>query len=119
MWWLSRPWRMARRLRRSRIPVPDGSSEISYAGGNGESVEDAVVIRGAESDLQGAYFVFFWITVVYGRGWSLICQSHGRLDGKDIDTLEIELRTGAKRTLYFDVTDHFAKLEPRMRPDVP
>jgi len=116
MWWFSRPWRRARLLRRYGICRKDGSPWITFAGGDGESMEDAVVIRGAETDFLGTAAIFDWFTTVYGPGCELLWQSHGKFDGREIDTVEIELRNGAKRRIYFDITDHFGKFAPESSP---
>jgi hypothetical protein len=120
-----RPSRTARLLRRHGIRRKDGSPWITFEGGDGGSMEDAVVIRGAETDMIGTAAIFDWLTAVYGPGWELIRQSHGNFVGRHIDTVEIEVRTGAQRTVYFDITDHFGKFAPESapppeaRPDAP
>jgi hypothetical protein len=103
-------------LRRHGFRRKDGSPWIAFAGGDGGSIEDAVVIRGAETDMVGTAAIFDWLTTVFGPGWELIGQSHGSIGGRHIDTVEIKLRTGGRRTIYFDITDHFGKFAPDSSP---
>jgi hypothetical protein len=36
-------------------------------------------------------------------------QSHGQRGDRTIETLQIELKDGSKRTVYFDITDFYGK----------
>src|SRR5215475_13849920 len=83
---------------------------ISYEGGNGDSVEAAIVVRGARFDLEGTYAEFAWLTQKYGqkdKDWKLLTHSHGKHGTRDIDTFEIQLADGTPVTVFFDCTESF------------
>jgi hypothetical protein len=85
---------------------------LAYEGGNGDSIEGAIIIRGAKSDLMGTWAEFHWLTERFGQKgseWHLISHSHGQMRGKDIDTMVIQLSAGAQKTIYFDITESFGK----------
>lgn len=83
---------------------------ISFEGGDGDTIETAVVVRGAGSDLAGTYGEFAWLVNKYGekdKDWKLISHSHGQHEDRDIDTFEIELKSGTRLCVYFDCTESF------------
>lgn len=86
---------------------------IYFEGGNGESVEMAIVVRGARHDLVGTYAEFAWLTQMNGqkdRDWRLLSQSHGNYEGRDIDTFIIQKSDGIQHSVFFDCTESFGKL---------
>jgi hypothetical protein len=89
-----------------------GGYGITYEGGNGDSLENAVVVRGARFDLAGTIAVFAWLTATYGQlnvDWRLKLQSHGRFGNREIDTLVLDIKNRGEKTVFFDVTDSFGK----------
>jgi hypothetical protein len=96
----------------ARLFRPRGSrfGGISFEGGDGDTIETAVVVRGAGSDLAGTYGEFAWLVNKYGekdKDWKLISHSHGQHEDRDIDTFEIELKSGTRLCVYFDCTESF------------
>lgn len=80
------------------MPGEDGSPGITYEGGEGDSLKNPVIIRGAGFDVLGTEAIFNWLTVVFGqmdRDWSLIVQSHLRQGERDFDAHGIQLHDGA------------------------
>lgn len=82
-----------------------------YAGGDGRSPEDAVLIKNARSHAAGVRAESTYISRQYGeRGhdWKLKEQSlTEREDGRRIDQMTIETAAGDVETFYFDVSDFF------------
>jgi hypothetical protein len=93
----------------------DAGGNISFEGGDGDTVEKAIVVRGAQFDLVGTYAEFHWLAQVYGqkdRDWTLISHSHEVHGGRDIDIFVLKLTDGTMRTIYFDCTESFGKPLP-------
>jgi hypothetical protein len=108
---------LRRLLRVNRSPdsvKPDGldDGDLWYEGGDGNTIETAIVIRGVHEDLLGTAAEFHWLTWTFGRkdlDWQLISHSHGTFDDREIDTLELRLPTGTVRIVYFDITESFGR----------
>ena len=91
------------------------SGDIWFGGGNGDTVDNAIIVRGAQFDLVGTYAEFGWLARVHGqkdRDWTLISHSHEVRGGRDIDTFILRLTDGTSRTVYFDCTESFGKPLP-------
>ena len=91
------------------------ASAFGYEGEGGESIEQAVVISGTNSDLMGTLAEFQWLQAKFGRkdvDWTLISHSHGSWSEKHYDTVVIRRSTGVEHTIYFDITESFGKCEP-------
>jgi hypothetical protein len=108
-----------RKLKRSRRESPSGvesnSGSILFEGGNGDTVETAIVVRGASFDLVGTYAEFGWLTQTYGQkdsDWKLMSHSHGKYGDREIDTFELQLANGTPLTVFFDCTESFGKPLP-------
>jgi hypothetical protein len=106
-----------RSLRRSSREALSGanSEDIVFEGGNGDSLEAAVVVRGARYDLMGTWAEITWLTQRYGKkdsDWKLLLHSHCTHEGREIDTFELLLADGRPLTVFFDCTDSFGKWPP-------
>jgi hypothetical protein len=89
------------------------SNEITYGGGDGETIVEAVIVHGANNDLAGTIAEFQWLTERFGHkdiDWQLETHAHGRINDKEIDTIVIRLPSGAQTTIYFDVTESFGRM---------
>ncbi|HKD84708.1 MAG TPA: hypothetical protein VKB58_08170 [Terriglobales bacterium] len=109
---------LKRRLHWGSTHAGDGG--IFFEGGSGDTVDSAIIIRGAQADLIGTYAEFAWLAQVYGqkdRDWRLISHSHGVQRGRDIDTFVLRLQDGTSRTVYFDCTESFGKPLPTSSDD--
>ncbi len=80
---------------------------ITYAGGDGSSIEKAVVINGAteETGVHAEYEYLARQHPGYKRGGQSL-QSH---NGKAYDVLEFTTADGKKSTIYFDISAFFGK----------
>jgi len=87
---------------------PDGPE---YAGGEGSSPEEAVLIKNAPSHVAGVRAESAYISRQFGeRGhdWKLKEQSlTEREDRRRIDKMTIETAARNVETIYFDVSDFF------------
>ena len=80
---------------------------LSYSGGDGSSTERAVVISAASSIVgipaQNAY-----LEMQYGKvdtDWKIALHAKGATPtGRTIETFNLVLKDGSRRTVYFDVT---------------
>jgi len=98
--------------RGSATSVAAEAPRLTFEGGDGETPDKAIIVRGARFDLEGTAAEFTWLTQNYGwkdQGWNLVSHSHGKLGDRDIDTFEIQLADGTPRTVYFDCTESFGK----------
>ncbi len=100
-----------------RPPNPLANPDVWYEGGDGATPEGAVVVRGAESDIEGTAATFAWMFDRFGpkdEGWQLRTHSSGRFGARHIDTFDVALRDGSRQCIYFDVTESFGR---PFRPD--
>ena len=101
-----------RRKQRSILRAIDGSS-VHYSDSPGISLENPVVITGAQHDMVGTMAVFAWLIKKRGTmsvEWRLRGKS-GHNDGlRHVDIYHIQTRSGVDETFYFDVTESFGKM---------
>ncbi len=86
---------------------------VTFAGGAGLSIEDAVIILGATSEMEGISAESEWISLLYGVrdvDWEKGTQSLIEDKGRYYDLQEVYL-TGSGETIeiWFDITDFFGK----------
>jgi hypothetical protein len=82
-----------------------------YSGGDGGSIETAVVINTASS-LVGVPAEYQYVSDRHGQEdieWSLESQTVMEQNGKYYDVLKISLRSGESKSYYFDITQFFGK----------
>jgi len=80
---------------------PDG---VTFLGGSGESIADAVVIKGAEDSPGAVIAEDFWLKAHYPK-----CKKSKQglieKEGKSFDKIEIETASGETKEIYFDITE--------------
>jgi len=82
-----------------------------YAGGNGESIENAVIINTANS-MIGISAEYKFITSRYGQkdvDWTRELQSIMRSGNRQYDVVVIKLKDGQEKSFYFDITKFYGK----------
>ena len=79
-----------------------------YGGGDGSSVESAVVIY-ADSGMDGTASVYQRVRSNY-PGWQVKRQALIGRSGRRYDRLTIVSPSGQEKDIYFDVTRYFGKL---------
>ncbi len=86
---------------------------ISFVGGQGTSIADAVRIVGARGESDGVASEYACLDAAFGsrrKGkWKLLRQSLVGKDGKNFDVMSVELPDGTKKDVYFDISDYFGK----------
>ena len=80
---------------------------LSYSGGNGSSLQRAVVIKGASGEEAGIAAERLWLEQRY-PGYDEGQQALLNVQGRHYDQIQLTTSTGP-RTVYFDVTDFFGK----------
>lgn len=103
--------RAVRRQQRELLDAVDLFS-VAYSGSPGISLENPVVITGAEYDLMGSMAILAWLIRkrgTMGLDWRTL-QKSGDFDGqRHIDIYKIQSRSGVTETFYFDVTESWGK----------
>jgi hypothetical protein len=89
-----------------------------FAGGDGDSIEQAVIIRGVTSTAVGIRAEKQYLTERFGLpaeaadpepGWILVQQALLHHDGRPHDALSIALPDGRQPTVFFDVSSFFGR----------
>lgn len=83
------------------------TAQLSYSGGDGSSLEHAIIIAGARDAISGVEAEGTWLEQRY-PGFHQKQQSLLSSSGKYYDEIKITTREGHK-TVYFDITDFFGK----------
>jgi hypothetical protein len=91
---------------KDKKPVKIG--RITFEGGDGSSMEQAVVIKGAKDSEEGIDAEAKWVKKVHGK-WTKDRQALLDQNGKKYDRIEYTTPKGEKMTVYFDITDFFGK----------
>ena len=81
---------------------------IQYKGGDGSSKEKAIIILGAESELEGVDAEFEFIQRLYSD-FELDNQTFIGEEDKKYDLLTIKLSDGTKKDIWFDITDFYGR----------
>jgi hypothetical protein len=81
---------------------------VQFAGGDGSSIESAVVIRGAKNEGEGISAEHQYLSSHFGS-WFLKRQALINRKGRFYDQMQITDKTGSDRLVYFDITEFFAK----------
>ncbi|HHW76877.1 MAG TPA: hypothetical protein GX399_07565 [Xanthomonadaceae bacterium] len=88
--------------------LPKSLSHVSFAGADGSSCKEAVVIRNAANNVEGVAAEKAWIAWKYPNA-KLKGQAVSGVGNKTFDTLEIETTDGKSKTVCFDITDFFGQ----------
>ena len=84
----------------------------TYAGGNGETIENAIVIVNAASGDEVVRAEYEYIMRHYGKpqvDWQMRGQALMHHNGKPYDQMNFVLNDGTEKTLYFDISDFFGR----------
>ncbi|MCL4501339.1 MAG: hypothetical protein M1438_05715 [Deltaproteobacteria bacterium] len=87
--------------------------KITFKGGPGDKPETAVIILGAPNSMAGIAAEYNYLRRKFGRkqvDWRLTRQSVFNQQGKVYDRLELELKDGSRKTVFFDISEFFGKL---------
>jgi hypothetical protein len=99
-----------RRPARFLPPAEPEAGKPPFAGGDGSSLQKAVVIL-ADNEQAGVNLEYRWIFDHFGRfrkkGVGLVAQ-----DGRHYDVFTFELPDGSEQTVFFDITRFLGKMAP-------
>jgi len=88
-------------------------TKITYTGGDGKTLENCIVIKNAENEINGVASEYAFISKQHGQkflDWTPIQQSCNSKDKKTFDILVIQTLPGNEKiTYYFDITDFYGK----------
>lgn len=103
-----------RALRRQQRELLDGVDRFSvvYSDGPGISLENPVVITGAEYDQMGSLAIFAWLIRkrgTMGLDWRVLVKTGHHDERRRIDIYQIQSRSGVTETFYFDITESWGK----------
>jgi hypothetical protein len=88
-------------------PARPAIKGVSFAGGDGSSIENAVIIK-APNELAGVRGEYDWIRKNH-PDWQLKRQSVLNTGGKVYDKMDFQTPQDQPVTLYFDTSDFFGK----------
>ena len=89
-----------------------GQSSIKFAGGPGDSPDNAVIIKGAPNSVAGIQAESRYLQQRFGQEnnkWRMFKKDLIQTDGKTFEVITIEMAGGAKRDIYFDISGFFGK----------
>jgi len=92
---------------------PSAQPRITFKGGPGDTMETAVLISGATNSIEGIAAEYEYLRQKFGRenrDWNLRRQSVFQQKGKFYDRLELDLKDGSRKTVFFDISEFFGKL---------
>jgi hypothetical protein len=93
-------------------PAAIPGTAIRFTGGDGSSLERAIVIEGASNEEEGVDSEYWYVAQVLGeRGtdWELQSQSLLQAHGHQFDQLSIHKANGAAVDFFFDITGYFGR----------
>jgi hypothetical protein len=96
------------------LPAPAPPGSTPFAGGDGTSADQAVVVL-AQTEDEGIDLEHHWIFDHYGR----FRKKSGGLasaDGKHFDMITVELGDHSEKTIYFDITAFYGVMEAPAPP---
>jgi hypothetical protein len=82
--------------------------DVSFSGGDGSSIEKAVVIK-APASVAGIRAEYDWIRTNH-PDLQLVRQSVLKTDDKIYDRMDFQTLDGRRVILYFDITDFHGKM---------
>lgn len=93
-------------------PTSIPGTSIRFEGGDGSSVAQAIVIRGAKGESDGVAAEYKYLEMVYGpkgQGHDVRGQALLENGGRSFDKLDVDLKDGRSIAVFFDITDYFGK----------
>ena len=92
----------------AKSPAAIKIEKIVFEGGDGSSMERAVLVKNAKGEEDGVASEYQWIRNVH-PGWQTGNQALQTVNGKSYDRLECRTPKGETKTVYFDITELFGK----------
>jgi hypothetical protein len=92
--------------------VPD-LTNVTYEGGDGKSIENLILIKNAENELNGVASEYAYISKIYGEktiNWKLLNQATSNFNKRKLDIITIQtIPQNETISLYFDITEFYGK----------
>jgi len=89
--------------------VPDGEkAQATFSGGDGSSIERAVIITETASEKTGILAEYVWLHEHY-PGYRLRGQMLRNAGGRAFDEMRIVSADGKSHAIFFDITSFFGK----------
>jgi hypothetical protein len=92
--------------------IPD-FTKVTYEGGDGKTVENAIIIKNAENERNGVAAEYAYIAKINGekfKDWKPVGQSTITNDNKKIDIINIQIiQKNETVSYYFDITEFYGK----------
>lgn len=85
---------------------------VKFLGGDGSSIENAIIISGAENEMEGVDAEYNYLASKLGRenaDWRIVLQSAIINEEQSFDVLLVEEKDGSQQEYYFDITGFFGK----------
>jgi hypothetical protein len=90
-----------------RTGTATGSGQIQFLGGDGSSLAQAILIHGAQGEVDGVPSEYDWLAA-NRPGWKAMGQSLISGGSRKFDVLHIT--NGSQQAdVYFDITEYFGK----------
>jgi len=83
--------------------------KITFKGGDGSSMEKAIVIVGAKNEIEGVNSEYAWLKKHHPK-WKVGKQALISKKGKKYDILTCVLPNNQKKEVWFDISGFFGKL---------
>lgn len=83
--------------------------KITFEGGDGSSIENAVIIKGAKNSSEGVAAESKWVNKVH-PGWKKGNQALLSEGDRSYDKIDYVTPSGEAKEIYFDITDFFGKM---------
>lgn len=87
---------------------------ITFEGGSGESLETAVIVRGARGAMRGVPAEYRYLDQRFGQpgaDWQVVEQALVPTDdGKHYDHFRLRLRDGQEVEVYFDISEFYGRV---------
>ena len=93
---------------KAKAPDPVKIGHLVFEGGDGSSMEQAVLIRHAKTEEEGVDAEAKWIRKIH-PGWRKGNQALLGDKGKHYDRIEYTTPDGKTETIFFDITEFFGK----------
>jgi hypothetical protein len=90
------------------IRAEDPSTPLKFSGGDGSSLEKAVVILGATDESAGVGAEHTYLSLHF-PGSAIIKQALLHQEGKAYDRVEIRTSVNTPAIVYFDITDFLGR----------
>jgi hypothetical protein len=101
------------RERYIRVHEKINKNEIIFLGGDGSSIESAIIIKGAKHEQLGVDAEYVYLSNKLGvrwQDWQLVSQGLRVEKEKSYDEMKIkDLKTGEEKMYYFDISEFFGR----------